>query len=131
MPARSVSININNLTDFSLTKIDEGLDHGAWTNDNPPPQTVAPHTRIYFEGESDGFATGTEGHVKYRIEDGQSSEFDFDWDNAYSSNVIGQHYNIFHEFINDKYAIWHVGDDHDQNESIELYVDISRGIVVQ
>ena len=46
MPARSVSININNLTAFALTKIEEALDHGAWTNDNPPPQTIAPYTRI-------------------------------------------------------------------------------------
>ena len=130
MPARSVSININNLTAFALTKIEEALDHGAWTNDNPPPQTIAPYTRIYFEGESDGVMTGTEGHVKYRIEDGMNSDFYFHWDNPYSSNVIGDHYNIFHEFTNDKYAFWHTGNDNDQNEGIELYIDVSKDVVV-
>src|SRR6478672_5498069 len=130
MPARSVSININNLTAFALTKIEEEVDHGAWTNDNPPPQTIAPHTRIYFEGESDGIMTGTEGYVRYHIEDGLNSDFYFHWDNPYASNVIGDHYNIFHEFTNEKYAIWHTGNDNDQNEGIELYIDVSKDVVV-
>jgi hypothetical protein len=130
MPARSVFIKINNLTEFGLTKIKEQLDGGEWSNGKHPPDKIAPKTQIYFESESNGIMTGTEGYVKYRIEDGTNSEFYFHWNNPYASNVIGNHYNTFHESINDKYAIWHTGNDNDQNEILDLFIDISKDVVV-
>ncbi|MFB6456855.1 hypothetical protein ACE38W_16400 [Chitinophaga sp. Hz27] len=129
MPARSVIVSINNLTRFPLTKIEEVLNHGAWTWDVSPPKTIPPHSRLSFEGESVTM-TGTEGHVRYRIEDGRNSEFYFHWNNPLASNIVGSHYNSFHEFITDDYAIWHTGNDNSYNENVELYIDISKDILI-
>ncbi|WBM79373.1 hypothetical protein KIV56_13325 [Cryobacterium breve] len=52
---------------------DSGLDHGEWTDPNSPPSTIAPFATVFVESESDGFATGTEGHIRYSA-DGAWSE---------------------------------------------------------
>jgi hypothetical protein len=63
-------------------KIEDGLDHGEWQDPWFPPQQISANTNAEWRSESGGdiplvgsIATGTEGHVKYNIEDGHGSSF--------------------------------------------------------
>ncbi|SDD27446.1 aegerolysin family protein [Niabella drilacis] len=135
MAARSVKIKLHNLTGFRLTKLEEGLDHGEWTGH--VPEIIEPNSMVEFGSESGGdipvlgsIGTGTEGHIKYKIEDGKNTECYFHWNNPFSSSAIGDHFNIFHEFINEGYAIYHTGDDNSHDEIVDLYIDISKEVTV-
>ena len=67
MPARSTRILFINQTNQILNNLGTHLDHGGWTNNQPPPATIAPNGTGYWEAESDGVATGTEGHITFAI----------------------------------------------------------------
>lgn len=41
------------------------LDHGCWTNDVTPPNTIGALSTVSFEAESCGVGTGSEGYVEY------------------------------------------------------------------
>ena len=69
MPIRSTRVFISNQTSETLYNLGSSLAHGAWTNDVEPPNTVAPGTIGYWESESDGIATGTEGNISFGIGD--------------------------------------------------------------
>lgn len=84
MPARTVYCHFKNLTDETLVRESEHLDHGIYTGSWFPPQTIAPKAVGLWKTESDGFMTGTEGRVRYRISSGAGTEFiDLWWDNPY------------------------------------------------
>ena len=84
MAARSVHIFFKNLTDETLVRVDEGLDWGIYTEPWFPPQTIAPGEVGEWQTESDGFAQGTEGHAKYRLSNGNLTEFvEVKWDNPF------------------------------------------------
>lgn len=67
MAARSTDVIFHNLTDQPLAKLEDGLDHGEWTDPWQPPNSIAPGATAEWRSESNGIATGTEGHVRYRV----------------------------------------------------------------
>ncbi len=67
MAARSTDVVFHNQTDFALVKVEDGLDHGIWTDPWQPPGVIGPHADGEWRSESDGVLTGTEGHVRYRV----------------------------------------------------------------
>src|ERR1044071_1586351 len=67
MSVRSVQIFVHNDTDFDLIQDSKDKRHGAWTNDVPPPDKIPAHTIGWWEAESSGFMTGTEGYVSFRF----------------------------------------------------------------
>jgi hypothetical protein len=77
MAARSTHVTLNNRTGVNLSKTDDSLDHGIWTD--RPPTIIG--DRGEWESESDGFATGTEGRVTYSIDGG--GEVRLHWDNPF------------------------------------------------
>ncbi len=93
--ARNVSITvINNLRDTELHLMESYLDHGVWNV--PPPQVIGlPNGKAginvgAWSSQSDGFATGTHGWVRYapfcngKIVDaplGDSNDIYLEWGN--------------------------------------------------
>ncbi len=77
-PGRSAILTVHNNTDAVLVLTGQSLDHGNFGV--PPIAEVPPHTALVFGGKSDGFLTGTSGHVFLAI--GPTS-FDVYWDNPY------------------------------------------------
>jgi hypothetical protein len=67
MPARSTRVFLSNQTSHTLYNLGANLDHGAWTNNQSPPASIAPGAVGYWESESDGIATGTEGNISFGI----------------------------------------------------------------
>lgn len=96
MAARTVHCFFKNLTDQTLSRESEHLEHGIYTEPTFPPQTIAPGAVGEWRSESDGFMTGTEGRARYRIASEGGTEFiDLWWDNPFiggnkSSIVIVQ-----------------------------------------
>lgn len=82
MAARSYEIAIVNLTDVEFTRKEAHLDHGVWSKDGnyTPPDKISTGQTAHFGSESQGVATGTEGHVIYSSSAG---DFRVDWDNPY------------------------------------------------
>jgi hypothetical protein len=69
MPARSVKLTLSNNTSFALTLVGaSGPCHGSWTDPLQPPSVIQPRSHGTWESESSGILTGTEGWVKYVIE---------------------------------------------------------------
>lgn len=83
MAARSTHVSISNMAGrFNLRRTAMSLEHGEWTNQ--PPLLIG--NRGDWESESNGFATGTEGHVTYQIEDDEArriGELRLHWDNPF------------------------------------------------
>jgi len=84
MPKRSTRITLSNNTPYKLSLIgaegmgQDGPCHGCWT-DTPngkwqPPNPILPKTHGSWQSESCGIDTGTEGWVKYEI---QNTDIDF------------------------------------------------------
>jgi hypothetical protein len=86
MPVRSFEIVLDNNSGFALTKTFDHLCHGKFTPGLPPPDLIAPNQRVNWASESDGFATGTEGYVKYRIEGNGDTVYIY-WDNPFTLGV--------------------------------------------
>jgi triacylglycerol esterase/lipase EstA (alpha/beta hydrolase family) len=85
MAARSTHVTLTNRTGKNLTKTNDSLDHGIWTD--RPPLLIG--DRGEWESESDGFLTGTEGRVTYGIDGG--GEVRLHWDNPFvGSNSYDQ-----------------------------------------
>jgi hypothetical protein len=81
MAARSFFIQVVNAGP-DLTRKDIGLDHGEWSNGGGlvPPERIPRRSRAHWESESDGFATGTQGHALYSSDAG---DVDFVWDDPF------------------------------------------------
>jgi hypothetical protein len=67
MPQRSIRITLQNNTDRNLTLIAAEHCFGSWTNNIAPPSVIAMQSTVSWEGESSGVLQGTEGWVKYEI----------------------------------------------------------------
>jgi YD repeat-containing protein len=74
-PFISVSMTFTNAGQLPLYRHGGQLDHGCWTNNVLPPDTIPPLTTVNFEAESCGVATGTEGFVEYRPYGSPASQF--------------------------------------------------------
>jgi hypothetical protein len=101
MAARSFSVTVENSTGKVWTRSALTLPHGEWSNGGGavPPETIPkasfnsegdiqPGT-IFFEAESQGFATGCEGFVDYKSDFGVISiHFDnpFTGSNTFSAS---------------------------------------------
>lgn len=84
MAARTVHCYFKNLTDQTLVRESENLDHGIYTDPWFPPQTIQPGAVGEWRSESDGFMTGTEGRAQYSIASNVGTEFiDLWWDNPF------------------------------------------------
>jgi|GEM_PF-1737928 len=77
MAARSTHVTLTNRTRKNLTRTEDSLEHGIWTD--RPPLLIG--DRGEWESESDGFLTGTEGRVTYGIDGG--GEVRLHWDNPF------------------------------------------------
>ena len=104
MAARTVHVIFNNNTLFTLRKIEESLDHGEWTEQWHPPQTIGPGRSAEWRSESDALitGTGTEGSIKYQIGDSANSLY-IHWDNPF----IGT--NKYNESVTDGFELFHTG----------------------
>lgn len=87
MAFRDVRMILFNMTNNSLTRVYEHLNHGIYTDPFSPPSTIVPDKRAEWRGESGGdipiigsVLTGTEGSVDYGV-DGPGDIVHFYWDN--------------------------------------------------
>ncbi len=85
MPARTYDIFLRNESGSTLTKTFDHLCHGSFTPGLAPPDSIASSQEIRLKAESDGFATGTEGYVKYSI-GGRDTVYIY-WDNPFTLGV--------------------------------------------
>jgi hypothetical protein len=81
MAARSTQVVLKNLTELTFSRKDAGLEHGVWTENAYPPETVKPMKTVHWESESDGMMTGTAGHVTFKTNAG---ELYIHWNNPYA-----------------------------------------------
>jgi hypothetical protein len=81
--ARSTHVIIQNETTKTLLFVRGHLDHGEVTK--KPPSRIAPGATGELFAESNGFMTGTEGYVIYRV-DGVPGEAKFYWDNPFAGS---------------------------------------------
>jgi len=78
--ARSTHVIIKNNTDRTMTFVSGSTKHGIVSK--KPPHTIPAGGVGDLRAESNGFATGTEGSVVYRL-DGISGNATFYWDNPF------------------------------------------------
>ncbi len=92
MSARSVALSLKNETRYDLL-LDSGnvvLNHGEFTT--YPPSIIKAGQTGRWQSDSDGFMTGTEGHLGYFIQNGEGNRnwVYIYWDDPYSgSNAQG------------------------------------------
>jgi hypothetical protein len=67
MATRSTRVTVRNQTNVTLHHIDDSLEHGIWTDPLSPPAEIGPGRTMWWQSESDGVATGTEGHARYAV----------------------------------------------------------------
>ncbi|MFF7727141.1 hypothetical protein [Streptomyces sp. NPDC008001] len=89
--ARSTHVKFHNGTGCQLNRQSYGLDHGIWTQGQEPNATVYNKGDDYWQSESNGFMTGTEGSVTYRTsncEEGWRNDrtIRFHWNNPYAGS---------------------------------------------
>src|SRR5690348_17468067 len=82
MAARSTRVTVRNQTGVTLHHIDDSLEHGIWTDPLSPPAEIGPGATMWWQSESDGVATGTEGHARYAVV-GSNDIVTFHWDNPF------------------------------------------------
>jgi hypothetical protein len=105
MAARGTDVVFHNETAFALTKVEEDLAHGEWTDRWQPPPSLNPGSVGEWRSESDGIATGTEGAIRFRIENGKGASVYFHWDNPFDGT------NSYHQFTDDGFEVFHIGGD--------------------
>lgn len=89
--ARSTHVRLHNGTGCTLTRTDFGLDHGIWSQGQEPPYQLGNTGDADFQSESNGFMTGTEGHVTFQTsncEEGfrNGRTVRLHWDNPFSGS---------------------------------------------
>lgn len=94
MAFRSVRMRLFNMTNSSLIKIADHLEHGEFTNPFQPPTTILPDQMAEWRAESAGdipiigsILTGTEGIVDYQV-DGSADKVRFEWANPAVGNTF-------------------------------------------
>jgi len=82
------------MTNSSLTKIADHLEHGEFTNSSQPPTIILPDQMAEWRAESAGdipiigsILTGTEGSVSYQV-DGSGDKVHLEWDNPAVGNTF-------------------------------------------
>jgi hypothetical protein len=89
MAARSFYIEVLN-SGPDLNRQEEHLAHGIWTEGRIPPEHIPNRSRAHWQSESQGFATGTEGWVRYGFQEGDVKIW---WNNPFvGSNNFGVDY---------------------------------------
>lgn len=89
-PYISVTVTFNNNGDLALNGVDWHLDHGCWTNDVEPPDSIPAHSTVSWEAESCGAGTGTEGNVRYRPQGAPDDQIArFYWDDPFVGGNSG------------------------------------------
>jgi hypothetical protein len=92
---RSVVLELDNTSTRRLTLQEVNSEHGGFRTPIPP-QSVNPVSSVLFAHASEGFLTGTEGWVKFRIDD-EGTTFHLQWVNPFlggnesSCRVEGTH----------------------------------------
>ena len=84
MSSRSTLIKFNNETNSALSRTYMNLDHGVWSSNMVPSETIPAHESSTCQSESDGFMTGTEGTVSYNLPG--KGEVKLNWDNPFSGS---------------------------------------------
>jgi len=85
MASRSVQVHFYNNTNTTLSLISSSLAHGEWSDNDAPPQQIAPNAQnVQWGSESDGLATGTQGSVSYALSSGGTVTIS--WDNPFSGS---------------------------------------------
>ncbi len=114
MATRTTQVFLHNDTPFWLTTPIPALVHGVWGREGAqaPPETIAPHTVGEMGSDSGGdiplfgsIATGTEGEVTYRIEDGKDSFVSIHWDNPFKAHDFRG--NTYREIVSRGFALTH------------------------
>lgn len=100
MAARSTQVTLNNTTPLNLFRTYANLDHGIWPNSVLPPENIEPQEASSWQAESDGFMTGVQGTVTYKL-DGVGDVV-ITWDNPFEgsnsyTNSAPKGYEISHE----------------------------------
>lgn len=75
--ARSLAVEIQNYTSYSLEKGGDHFDHGGFTAVFPPQQ-IDPFQVIAFGVSSNGLATGVNGSIDFVVEGGGLIRFGYD-----------------------------------------------------
>ena len=83
MATRSTKVTVRNRTNFSLTRLNDHLDGGIWTEPLRPPEVIPPGATMWWKSESDGVATGTEGRAAYAVGD-SGSTVTWHWNNPFA-----------------------------------------------
>ncbi|KAI1174437.1 hypothetical protein F4777DRAFT_384728 [Nemania sp. FL0916] len=85
---RSVAVALRNQTNEELVWEDSGMDHGKRAK--LAPDEIAPHSVGYWALESDGWKTGVEGWIEFKVGSGGPT-LELKYDNPYiGSNSYGQ-----------------------------------------
>jgi hypothetical protein len=84
MADRSTQVTLNNRTPLNLSRTYANLDHGIWTNNVLPPENIPPQEPSSWEAESDGFMTGVQGTVTYKLEG--VGDVVITWDNPFQGS---------------------------------------------
>lgn len=78
--ARSTVVSFVNYTNAQLVRKSWTMNHGEWTANRLPPETIPGQTRREWGSESAGLATGTEASVVYSSSSGDITVY---WDNPF------------------------------------------------
>lgn len=103
MAVRSTRVVFHNYTEFSLSKMEDNLPHGEWTDPWFPPDSISANNTTEWRSESDGIATGTEGSARYRINNGEDASVYVHWNNPFDGT------NKYHQFTGDKFEVFKTG----------------------
>ncbi len=102
MAVFSTRVTIRNQTGVVLRHIDDSLDHGEWTDPLTPPAEIPAGATRWWQSESNGVATGTEGHARYTVA-GSNDILTFHWDNPF----VGA--NFYEQSVSGPYGLYFSG----------------------
>ncbi|MBO1413041.1 aegerolysin family protein [Streptomyces sp. FH025] len=89
--ARSTQVSVVNWTGCELRLVNSWLDHGVWSDGLAPVAVMSDGSTGRWQSESNGFLTGTEGHVIYDAENCQNGALNgkrvqLHWANPYAGS---------------------------------------------
>ncbi|WP_328954278.1 aegerolysin family protein [Kitasatospora purpeofusca] len=89
--ARSTQVSLVNWSSCELRLQNSWLDHGVWSDGLAPAAVISDGSSARWQSESNGFLTGTEGHVIYDAFNCQVSVLNgkrvqLHWNNPYAGS---------------------------------------------